>query len=87
MFTVVIVGCVLLQLMCGMIEWVFNGMSTQKGQFVPAVGVGNRLRYNAYYLTVHNNYVTHFTVNIQLHKRDNQLSSSVIYVVSYAKNK
>jgi len=26
-----------------MIDWCFNGMSTQKGQFVPTAGEGNRL--------------------------------------------
>jgi len=26
-----------------LIDWCFNGMSTQKGQFVPTAGEGNRL--------------------------------------------
>jgi len=52
-----------------LVGWLLNGMSTQKGQFVPTVGEGNRLsrlkwptRYNAYYLTLHDNNIAQFTV-------------------------
>jgi len=51
-----------------LIDWLFNGTSTQKGQFVPTAGEGNRLsrlsmakRYTAYYITLHDNNVTQFT--------------------------
>jgi len=54
-----------------MVGWLFNGTTTQKGQFVPTVGDGNRLsrlrmaneiRCIGYYLTLHDNNVTQFTV-------------------------
>jgi len=51
-----------------LIGWLFNGTSIQNGQFVPSVEEGNRLSrqtiYNAYYLTLHDNNVTQFTVKL-----------------------
>jgi len=54
------------------IGWLFNVISTQKGQFVPTAAEGNRLSrlrtankiqsYNAYYLTLHDNNVIQLTV-------------------------
>jgi len=48
------------------VGWLFNGTSTQKGQFVgrETSSVGKRwpTEYNAYYLTIHDNNVTQCTV-------------------------
>jgi len=69
-----------------LVGWLFNGTSTQKGQYVPTVGVGNWLswlrianeyrRYSAYYLTLHDNNVTQFTV-----KHSSYISATTGYLI------
>jgi len=78
---------------CGLIEiidWlVFNVTSTQKGQFVPTAGAGNRLsrlrmatslptRYNAYYLKLHDNNVAQFT-----EKHSTYINATTGYLVEW----
>jgi len=71
-----------------MVDWLLNGTSTQKGQFVPTAGERNRLSRlrMANEIQCILTYVTRWQCNtvhsktLQLHKRNNRLSIRMTYL-------